>query len=440
MISQSSIYGSVLRKNAPPIVEKAKLSIEGTHNGRPSQFKMDAGMLSKHMMLIGGTGCGKTNVFFNIVDQIKSSMTEDDVMIVFDTKGDYYKEFFRAETDGVLSAGGDFQGRRTWNIFKEILSDGEDPDCVDENVSEMTWGLFLETIEKNTSNPFFPSAARDLFASILTCIIRLADGDREIIANRLHNAFLRSKMNTISAADIHALLSKYPDQTSVLHYIGDGQNLQGLGVMAEMQAVVRKFFVGEFAKKGDFSIKEFVRNKGGRTLFIEYDLARGASLTPVYRLLIDQAFKEAMSRKGKGNVYVFCDEFKLLPCLQHLEDAVNFGRSLGVKVFAGLQSINQLNETYGEARAANIIAGFSTVVSFKANDEATRSFTSGLYGKNYVLDQYKTLDKPYMQSERLGDVVEDWEISSLQVGEAVVGLPNTPPYVFRFGLYPKKGE
>ena len=435
MISQSSIYGSILNKNTPPTIEDPVIQIKGTNNNKLSYFMMDESLLSKHMMLIGGTGCGKTNTFFHIVNQLKNNMKSNDVMIIFDTKGDYYNEFFDSQKDKVLSAVDKFDGQTVWNVFKDILSDGDDADSIEANVSEICWSLFSEAIEKNTSNPFFPNAARDLLASIITCIIRFTDGKKALIEKHLNNEFLREKLNSMTAQAIYSLLEDYEDQIAVMNYIGDGSNPQGLGVLAEMQAIVRKIFVGAFAKKGDFSIKEFVRNKGAKTLFIEYDIARGATLTPIYRLLIDLALKEAMSRKVDGNVYIFCDEFKLLPQLQHIDDAVNFGRSLGVKVFAGLQSIDQLKENYGEARANNLIAGFSSVLSFKANDEATRTFTSGLYGKNYVLDQYHKIGNNYEEKERLGNVVEDWEVSMLKVGEAIVGLCNNAPYKFRFDLY-----
>lgn len=56
----------------------------------------------------------------------------------------------------------------------------------------------------------------------------------------------------------------------------------------------------------------------------------------------------AVLHTAEGNVYLMCDEFKLLPNLQHIEDGVNFGRSLGVKIIAGIQSIEQLYEIYGE--------------------------------------------------------------------------------------------
>ena len=114
---------------------------------------------------------------------------------------------------------------------------------------------------------------------------------------------------------------------------------------------------------------------------------------------------------------------------------MNFGRSLGVKFIAGLQSINQLTEVYGDARGKNIAAGFSSVYAFRANDTETRKFITDLFGKNYVLEQYMTLDKKYVENKRNGNTVEDWDMISLGVGEAIVGLPFQRPFRFQFNDY-----
>jgi type IV secretory pathway TraG/TraD family ATPase VirD4 len=152
--------------------------------------------------------------------------------------------------------------------------------------------------------------------------------------------------------------------------------------------------------------------------------------------MFDLALKEALGRnKAQGNVYMVCDEFKLLPHLKHIDDGVNFGRSLGVKVFAGVQSIEQLYEIYGPHRGRNIAAGFSSVYAFRANDTETRAFVSGLFGKNIVLEQYQMLDTRIVEEKRDGFTVEDWELISLKVGEAIVGLPFSQPFRFYFDMY-----
>ncbi|MBQ7761355.1 MAG: type IV secretion system DNA-binding domain-containing protein [Clostridia bacterium] len=440
-MQKEKLNGSLLEENMPPRIDDSgygepTIHLYGESNDRYTDFKMNSEILSRHLMLIGGTGCGKTNTFFHIVSQLKDQMDDNDVMIIFDTKGDYYERFFDKGRDCVLSTAEKYRDLSVaWNVFEEILVDGTDPYTLNDNISEICWGLFSEAINKNTSNPFFPNAARDMLSAILTCIFRkTGNGNgQELQELYLNNAFLKTYLNTLSVKELRELLENQSDQVAVMSYVGDGNNDQGLGVFAELQSVIRKIFVSSFAENGDFSIRSFVRNKGAKALFIEYDLTRGSMLTPIYKLLIDLALKEAMSRKEgeRGNVYLFCDEFKLLPDLLHIENAVNFGRSLGLKVFAGLQSIDQITESYGEARGKNIIAGFSSVFSFRANDEATRQFTVGKYGKNYIIEQYDYEHK----DKRIGNVVEDWDLGTLKKGEAVVGLTDHEPFKFRFELF-----
>ena len=221
----------------------------------------------------------------------------------------------------------------------------------------------------------------------------------------------------------------------VKSYIED-RGGQAMGVLAEMFSAVRDLFIGVFSGHGFFSMREFIRSKGGKVLFIEYDLSIGSVLTPIYRLLFDLALKEALGRGSaqSGNVYLICDEFKLIPNLQHIEDGVNFGRSLGVKIFAGLQSIEQLYEIYQESRGKNIAAGFSSIFAFKANDVTTRQYLSDLYGSNYVIEQFM-INNRYEEEKRMGRVIEDWDMSRLRVGEAIVCLPFTEPFQFKFDPY-----
>ena len=432
------LSGQILKDNQVYHADNSVLKFNGKHNGCNEYFSMGEDILSKHLLMIGSTGCGKTNTFYHIINQLKSKMTKDDVMIVFDTKGDFYNKFYDKSKDVIIANARQYESQASvWNIYKDIVADGWDKESVEANINELSWSIFQETIDKNNSNSFFPNAARDLFSALLTYIVRIGSDDlsfkQKFFNNKALTMFLNKKLD---GASIRNMLEKHSDLSSVLSYIGDGSSGQALGVLGELQAVVRKLFVGTFAKDGKFGIRNFVREKNGRTLFIEYDLSQGSMLIPIYQLIFDLALKEALGRtRSEGNVYLVCDEFKLLPNLRHIDDAVNFGRSLGVKVFAGLQSIEQLYENYGESRGKNIAAGFSSVFSFKANDVATREFTTGLYGKNIVLEQYKSFDNPINQDKRDGYTVEDWEIVNLKMGEAIIGLPFNPPFKFQFDLF-----
>lgn len=435
-VGKNVIQGTAVSKNGLPTSQSnPSLLLKGEFNGKPASFGLGEDVISKHMMLVGGTGCGKSTLFYHIIEQLKRKMTADDVMIIFDSKGDFYSKFYSKKDCVIGNSPQYIQQSERWNIFKEILADGWDERQVMMNATEICKALFEERTKNNSSNPFFPNAARDLLAAILVATIRLGEGEKQFVTENFYNNRIKEFLDSCSGQDICDYLDGFGDMRSVMSYI-EGDSAQSQGVLAEMFSVIRDVFIGVFCEKGKFSMRNFVRQKGGRTLFIEYDLSIGSVLTPVYKMLFDLALKEALGRtKSQGNVYFICDEFKLLPNLQHIDDGVNFGRSLGVKVFAGLQSIEQLYEIYGPSRGKNLAAGFSSIIAFRANDVTTREYVSSLHGKNMVLEQYRMLNNTMVEEKRIGSTVEDWDLNSLRVGEAIVGLPFAPPFRFYFDMY-----
>ena len=437
-VGKNVIQGTAVSKNPLPLAKaNSVIKLKGEFNGKPAEFGLGEDIISKHMMLVGGTGCGKSTLFYHIIEQLKRKMTADDVMIIFDSKGDFYSKFY-SKNDCVIGNSSQYISQsEKWNIFKEILADGWDDRQVMLNTQEICKALFSDRTKGNNNNPFFPNAARDLLAAIIIASIRLGVDDKTFVTETFYNNKIKEFLDSSSGQDLCDYLDGFDDMRSVLSYI-EGDSAQSQGVLAEMYSVIRDVFIGVFAEKGKFSMRNFVRKKGGRTLFIEYDLSIGSVLTPMYKMLFDLALKEALGRtKSQGNVYLICDEFKLLPNLEHIDDGVNFGRSLGVKVFAGLQSIEQLFEIYGQSRGKNLAAGFSSIIAFRANDVTTREYISNLHGKNMVLEQYRMMNNTMVEEKRIGSTVEDWDLNSLRVGEAIVGLPFAPPFRFYFEMYRK---
>ena len=188
-------------------------------------------------------------------------------------------------------------------------------------------------------------------------------------------------------------------------------------------------------------MRNLVYQKGGRIVFIEYDLSIGMMLSPVYTLLFDQAIKEALCReRSPGNVYFITDEFRLLPNLQHIDDAVNFGRSLGVKFMIGIQNVEQIYEIYGAQRARSIMSGFLSTFNFRVTDNSSKQYIKELFGKNRKVEAYVPLvqNRGMVEETREAYVVEDWNISRLQTGQAIIGLPGSQPFLFQFDRYPSR--
>jgi len=402
--------------------EKVKLC------GEYYDIPLSAKVLSKHVLIDGAIGTGKTAAMRNLLRTLIASMTTQDVMIVFDTKGDFRKEFYRPGIDEVISC--DETATVIWNMFREISLDGKAQEEL--NMMELLNGLFDEKIRRS-NDPFFPKAAKDVLFGIMTYIMRRVEP-----AERT-NEELYLYLRDASMEDVIDSLDEMDDLRGLLDYIYSGAGIteQSQGVYSELRAVANELLISKFREAGQFSVREFVRNKGAKILFVEYDLGIGSVLTPIYKVLYDLAIKETLCRKkSEGNVYFIIDEFSLLPHLYHIADGVNFGRDLGAKFIVAIQNCRQVIEAYGEQNAYSILSAFGTLISFRSAERTTQTFIQDHYGTSRGAVSF--VGRDYTQGSQTsyitGKTVEDWDLLRLSVGEAIVSVSDycADPVRFQF--------
>ena len=391
--------------------------------GMRGWIRADDVVIEKHALFLGAIGCGKTNAIQHLVRTLRGTAGPDDVFVFFDTKGDFlaaFRDAFGQHGYAVLGPGGD----KTWNVFADLIED-DNYDRSDQ-VHEMASTIFSEATAHAGQHAFFASAARDIFAAVLLAMSR---EDK-----RYSNADLRARLES-SADDLRDLLESHPDLTGTARYLEQQATAQS--VLAFMQQTLGAAFSGEFRRPGAFSVREFIREKGKRALFVEYDIAIGARLLPVYRVLIDMAIKEALEigrRGARGRVFFVLDEFALLPALSHIGDGINFGRGLGLRFIAGCQNVSQVLFAYGPEAGRSILSGFGTIFAFRLMDGASRDLVRQRFGTNHK--QITTVAA--VRSDRdqhdiiTGNVIEDWAMSRLKRGECVVAPPEGPPFRFEF--------
>ncbi len=402
-------------------------------------FPLDDETFSKHLLFLGNIGTGKTNAISHVIQQVQKGMTDDDILIVFDTKGDFYEQFYR-DGDVVISNDAKrFRGAGAyWNVYADLMIDSTPESrrdrsdrSIEENASEIADNLFADQI-RNTSQPFFPQAAKDILATFL---VRSAHRVKPELRN---NASMMNFFDQGRGA-LEKFFNRPPEANRILSYITKDAAGQAAGVVSELNQLLNQIFRGDFRQHGTLSIRDLVRKKGGKTVFIEYDITVGSVLAPIYRLLLDLAIKEAMgTKRGKGNVWFFIDEFRLIPNLQHIDNGINFGRSQGVKFILGIQNIPQVHHEYGESLAESLLSGLSTVISFRVDDRKTREFIQDRYGFALKKLAYKTGQvgpNSIREDVKPSRVVEDWDIARLDVGRAIVGLPGKNPFLFRFSEF-----
>ena len=186
LIAKDVVLGNSLEKGLIPVRRDPVVQLVGIANNNRARINFSSGDLSTHILNTGGTGTGKTNVIVEMTRQIKHQLTSDDAMIVFDTKRDFVK--LHSENDIVITNVLEerLKSGIAWNIFTELVADGWDKESIEINADEVANLIFAESIE-NSQSPFFPKAAKDIFAAILKGmtfigILQLLEAKRSVLA------------------------------------------------------------------------------------------------------------------------------------------------------------------------------------------------------------------------------------------------------------------
>ena len=126
------------------------------------------------MLVIGAPGAGKTNFINANLKRILETMESDDVIIVFDTKGDYLTEFggMIADRDKiVIGTGEEYRNETSYhNIFAEIMPRGMDGRLVytmDSDTDALDFSTQLFSKMDSEIQPVFPAMAGQIFAAVL---------------------------------------------------------------------------------------------------------------------------------------------------------------------------------------------------------------------------------------------------------------------------------
>lgn len=391
---------------------------------------IDEDDLSTGILVSGSTGCGKTSFFFKVLDVLVPKLSGKDIMFIFDSKGDYKERYYDPQNPNhiIISVSAkDSDDARGWNLYGELF----DHNGKFGNESELIAGEIAKALFKgmeSKTQPFFSISAEDLFSKIAISFVRDAAVSKDL--TKLNNSSLYSFLS----GDNKQLLeqaTKYDDFKYLRSYVGDGTSNQALGVYGYLMSMKSRIFVSSFRskqKKGDFSIRRLVKEKGGKIVFFEYDMQYADTLNVVYSLFYDLAIKEALSSsQNSGNTYFICDELSLIPYVEHMESLLNFGRSKNCKTLVGLQSVSQLQKNYSEAEANSILAGFLTAFCFRNTDYATRKYVKERFGEIFEVFNFGGANVT-----RNGFTVNDSDIKNLRVGEAIVDMKGVPSFVTRF--------
>ncbi len=324
-------------------------------------------MEPKHCLIIGRPGVGKTIALRKVIEDIRAARKK---AIVYDFKGDYLSSFYQpSEGDLIFNP---LDARAVgWNLFSEI-----------ETVMDID-SIATSMISPNisTTDPFWPDAARDVFAGLLRVL--WATGARS-------NKDIWAAI-TAPAADIAKWLKKTPGGERGYRYIEDAGSKQAMSVLSVLMQYCKSFqFLTE--SKGDFSLKRWVEKDSEKgILFVTSYADIADTLRPILSLMVDLVGRKLLSlpEDYSRRLFFVIDEFGTLQRLSTIQNLLILSRSKGGSVWLAIQDIGQIDHIYGREGRQTIVNACGSFLTFAVADPDTARYLSDKIGDR----EYSSVDE-----------------------------------------------
>lgn len=375
--------------------------------------------------VIGASGSGKTTTVKHLVRQLNPR--SGDPVVIFEAKDDYRKELSGHGVEPLVVSADADAATVAWNLFREIS-----PENVEGDIKELARDIMPEP---SGENEHFERIERQLFRDICWMFYE----HRESPSNKELIEYLR----TTPRADVAEHLKETGFHTTGDYITGDGSGNED-SYFSGMVSVVDEVLTQGFALEGDFSVREYFESPAafGAPLVFDYDF-RAKSASNVYAHLLDTAITHALESDGGVDgrrSFLILDEIEQLDAeLEYLETALNLGRGEGVVSILTMQTVAQLEGTYGESEATSILAGCHSVVMMDSNDKETTDFYRSRLGQRREVKtgHVERAESPFggttvtNRETRVEDVDEfsTQSLSSMVAGEAIVVRGSGREYV-----------
>lgn len=438
----NSLIGSRAAEGCFPVhySENSKIHLNGTY--KPEQntlvrrtLDIDGSVLQKGVLLVGEARIGKTTVIKEMIAQTIAGKRPSDKLVILDVKREYWDAF--GSCKGSIAIGPKTKMR--WNIFRDILAFGNSKDSIEIYSGIVAEYMFAD--QKSAKDPFFTNAARLFFQSVLIYFIRQAfekNDDAE-----LNNKSLMDFLKSLTNKKISDVLDNYRDfsylKDLICDHEGECTSEQCRGVKSELDVMLGRFFIGSFAKNGDFSVVELMKSKGGFNLFLLSDQSMNQMVDPILRYFLDMMFGTLGSPNTQptGEITFVLDEYATLPHLNKMAQALALLK-YRCSFISGLQSVQQVFTQYSESEANTILAMHQTIILMRSDDKSVKTIADRL-GNVTVEIEYTLPDGCIGSKIEERPAITQQEVNRFDNGDAVIKLPFTDAFRFHFDDYSING-
>ncbi|MFW3399639.1 type IV secretion system DNA-binding domain-containing protein [Aliarcobacter butzleri] len=325
---------------------------------------------NRSILLIGKAGAGKTQAFFNLLLQI---FKFNETMIIYDRKPDFWNRFYD-ETKDFLFYPKD-ERSLSWNIFDDI----KDEDDIDFAIKSII------PVNPEAKDPFWDNASRDILKAVFLKILTFEEPSNKKLID-----FLR--INS-TADELFEELNEIAVNNGVnLEYYLKSKNTTA-SILSTFQAYTNKLLRKEFYyEEGTFSVIDFISNidsaNKGKKLFLVQTANESGAYEVYFRLMIDLLIREikGLLNNSERRIWIGLDEFQSLGKLKEIEEGLGEGRSKGLAILLGTQSLAKVEEIYGKLLMRSLFQLLSTKIVLQYDEPDGARFLSDFFGEQEVIE------------------------------------------------------
>ena len=329
-----------------------------------------------HSLVLGATGSGKSLLLGAAAVGIHAEIRRnpDARAVYYDRKGELLARFMAMSAEPVLIDPFDKRG-----VGIDFARDATTP----SDFQQMAAALIPTAHGKEET--FWINAPRSILSAVLENLAHFNPGTWS----------LGEALRIMHSADrIAEMLGRRLETAEVWNSLrGDAKTEANL--MASIVSLLKRFEVvaalWERSSK-QLSIREWA-TRGNGMLLLRSHPNRSEVLEPIYRLILNTLADETLSLPDSTTrrTFVVLDEARSLGRIPTLYALVNEGRSKGVCVTLGSQSIEGLQEVYGEKAAAEILGQLRTKIFLRCDSAHTAKWIEDHIGQvQYLVESVST--------------------------------------------------
>lgn len=343
---------------------------------------------TKHILVMGTTGTGKSVLINQVIAQILARMDKhrtNEKTIIYDVKGEFLSKHYDAGRD-ILFYPPDKRSVR-WSFFNEIRTDND--------FDTLAHIIFRPPQETNT-DPYWHDAPREVFVAGLRYLHH--QGCRQNAD--IWNFFAQDK------ADIVTQLKTLPihERAGLKHIDSAGVTGPAANVLSGLTTAI-SWFYDLRESDGPFSLRDYIASTTGKNLYLLNIMEYAEKYRPLMTFVFDVLINATLSlpdtnHREQRRIWYVIDEVGSLNQIKSLFNLLTVARSKGGCLLVANQDLGRIETIYGKANVQTFFNNFNTGFILRIKDPKTADFLSQSIGEREVI---KRMDSRQMSPGDFGN-------------------------------------